>query len=504
MGKIKSAIITAILLAAIVVLGFFATVSYTVPKSNGVKRFNSFISSIHLGADLTGEATTVLYPEGVISAADYKEGLPAKPETGEDDYEDRLAKYEKYTSKYEQKGSVYVEKDLLEDEEKDLAESVKKDAAVLSSRFGKKGYSSYSVSVQDDYTIRVAVPTNFSYSAYVQKNVSERSEETSKISRTVQYLTTSGELYVRSESNDIPAKDTAADYFKSFTKYSAANNYAVKINLTKEGKKGIKDLTAKMMADSETALNFYVGDTQLLSLTISETITGGSFYISVNNSDYAEDYSIILNSAAHGETLSLDYGSSDDVTINYSSASLGDNAAIYMLVAMLLLIAGAIVFSVVKYKKLGLVNAIMILIYSLAITTAILLIGIQITVAGAFMIILGLALLCGSNFAAFEAIRGETKRGKTMHSAIKAGYRSRLTAILDLHVIMIIVSLMTTLICMFTCVGEIFACAFIFFIASVASYILYWFTRFMWYVLSSPARDKFAFCGFKREVPLDD
>ncbi|MDE6868279.1 MAG: hypothetical protein K2J83_03950, partial [Clostridia bacterium] len=299
-------------------------------------------------------------------------------------------------------------------------------------------------------------------------------------------------------------KDSAADYFKSFTKYSAANNYAVKITLTEAGKSGINKLTSDMMTDSETALNFYVGETQLLSLTISEAITGNSFYISVNDADYAEDYSIILNSAAHGEVLSLDYGTSDSLTINYVTATLGDYSAIYLFAALLALVVGAIAFSIARYKKLGLVNAIMILIYSLALITSILLIEIQLTVAGAFMIILGLALLCGSNFAVFEAIRGETKRGKTMHAAIKAGYRSRLTAILDLHVILIVISLMTTLICMFTCMGEIFACAFIFFIASVASYILYWFTRFMWYVLSSPVKDKFAFCGFKREVPVDD
>lgn len=504
MGKIKSAIITAILLAAILVLGFFATVSCAVPNSNGVKRYNSFISSIRLGADLTGEATTVLYPEGVISAADYFEGLPALPVEGEDDYADKLEKYEKYTGKYVQRGSIYIEKDLLEDEENNLSDKVKKDVEVLSARFDRKGYSSYSLSVQDDYTIRIAVPTNFSYSAYKQNNATARSDETAKISRTIQYLATSGELSVSSEKHSIPAKDTAADYFKSFTKYSAANNYAVKIRLTAEGKKGIGKLTSDMMADEETALNFYVGETQLLSLTISEAITGNSFYISVNDASYAEDYSIILNSAANGEVLNLDYGVSDSLKINYGSATLGDNAAIYLFVSLLVLFAGAIVFSIVKYRKLGLVNAIMILIYALVIITSVLLIEIQLTVAGAFMIILGLALLCGSNFAAFEAIRGETKRGKTMRAAIKAGYRSRLTAILDLHVVLVLVSLMTTLICMFTCAGEIFACAFIFFIASVASYILYWFTRFMWYVLSSSAKDKFAFCGFKREVPVDD
>ncbi|MDE7265790.1 MAG: hypothetical protein K2N52_05905, partial [Clostridia bacterium] len=357
-----------------------------------------------------------------------------------------------------------------------------------------------SVSVQDDYTIRVAVPTNFSYSAYTKNNASARSEETTKITRTIQYLTTSGELSVSSDTVSMPIKDSASDYFKSFTKYSAANNYAVKIKLTSLGKEKINYLTS----NSATALNFYVGEQQVLQLNLSEAITGGSFYISVTDADYAEDYAIILNSAANGETLSLDYDTMDTLNVNYVTATLGDNAAIYLFVALLLLVVGAIVFSIVKYKKLGLVNAIMILIYSLALITAILLIEIQLTVAGAFMIILGLALLCGSNFAVFEAIRGETKRGKTMHAAIKAGYRSRLTAILDLHVILIVLALMTTLICMFTCVGEIFACAFIFFIASVASYILYWFTRFMWYVLSSPVKDKFAFCGFKREVPLDD
>ena len=76
MGKIKSAVITAILVAAIVVLAFFATVSFKVPGSNGVERYNSFMSSIRLGGDLTGRASAVLYPDGVISAADFEAGKP--------------------------------------------------------------------------------------------------------------------------------------------------------------------------------------------------------------------------------------------------------------------------------------------------------------------------------------------------------------------------------------------------------------------------------------------
>ena len=62
MGKVKSAIITALLLAAIVVLSLFAVISCDVPGSNHVKRYNSFLSGIHLGADLSGEAYALLYP----------------------------------------------------------------------------------------------------------------------------------------------------------------------------------------------------------------------------------------------------------------------------------------------------------------------------------------------------------------------------------------------------------------------------------------------------------
>lgn len=498
MGKIKSAIITAILVAAVLVLAFFATVSFPMAGTNGVDKYNSFIRSIHLGGDLSGEAHTVLYPEGVISSETYAYNTHGDEE-----------KAKEYAEKYEKRGSVYVEKDRLGDSENEFIESVKKDAEVLNGRFNEKGYSSYSVSVQDVFTIRVSVPTNFTYAEYKKYDASARSTETGKISRTIEYLSRSGELSLRntevgSGNNNIltPLNADITSYFKSFKKYSSAKRYAVKVNLTGKGKQLFKEKTNDIVANasSDKAVSFYVGDTQLIQLTVESAIDGKSFYITVSDKDYSEDYAIILNSVAHGNTLSLDYGDANDIQIVYGTPSLGEHAAIYMGVVLLLVLLGAIIFSVVRYKKLGLVNALMIVIYALAMIVALLLIGIQLTVAGVFAAVLGLALLCGSNIAAFEKIRSESKKGKTMQSAVKSGYKSLLLAILDMHVILIVASLLITLIC----AGAVQSCGFIFFIASVASYILYWFTRFMWFVLSSPARDKFKFCGFKREVPLDD
>ena len=208
----------------------------------------------------------------------------------------------------------------------------------------------------------------------------------------------------------------------------------------------------------------------------------------------------MLQYCIEGETLALDYGTASDLEVVYASASLGSHAAIFLFCSMLALVLAAIVYSAVRYRLLGFVNAIMILAYSLTVIIALLLINIELTVAVAIFAMAGLALLCGANFVAFEKVRGETLKGKTMQSAVKAGYKGLLKGILELHVVLVAVSLIIALVG----VGEVAACGLIFFIASLASYILYWFTRFMWFVVSSTVRDKFAFCGFKREEIEDD
>ena len=80
------------------------------------------------------------------------------------------------------------------------------------------------------------------------------------------------------------------------------------------------------------------------------------------------------------------------------------------------------------------------------------------------------------------------------------GYKKTLLSVLDLHALLLVAAILVALVC----VGELAACGFIFFIATIASYVLYWFTRFMWYVISSPVKDKFKFCGFSREVYDDE
>ena len=190
---------------------------------------------------------------------------------------------------------------------------------------------------------------------------------------------------------------------------------------------------------------------------------------------------------------------SSGTSIIASTPAFGDLAAVLVLVALLLVLVAAIVAPIVKYKKLGLVTALMSWLYALIILMALLLIEIQLTIGVAFVITLGLALLNFTNVKVFEAVRKETLLGRTIQASVKTGYKKTLTTILDLHAILALAAAVIAL----ACVGELAACGLVFFIAVASSYVLYWFTRLMWFVISAPVKDKFKFCGYSREA-FDD
>lgn len=492
MSKVKSAIITTLFVIAIVVLALFSTVSWPVAGSNGTDTLNSFVSNIHLGSDFTGSAYVMLYPEGVISSADYE--IVVKDSANADK--------DKYEKKYEARGGVYVDKDKLANEEEFKA-SIKKDAEVLNGRFGRKEYSSYSVALEDGgYAIKISVPTNYTY---VQL---KNSGSLTEVSNTFTYLTMDGELTLRNSSTYEGSKsilpsvnDIAADCFKDINVYSMAGNYFVRLIFTKEGLEKIKSVVTE-----DASAYFYIGETYLNGFDLSNdaltNITKNTLTLNTGKSA-AQDYAILLNTAINGKTLVNSYNSdtaNSATSVVAVTPTFGEHAPIYLFVTLLLVLVAAIVVPFVKYKKLGFVSAIITLIYALALVCAIMLLEIQITVAGALAAVLGLGLLLFSNFRAFEAVRKETLLGRTLQAAVKTGYKKSLWTVLDLHIILLVASLLFALVG----VGEVAACGLVFFIATIASYVLYWFTRFMWFVISAPVKDKFKFCGFKREVYDED
>lgn len=530
MGKVKSAIITTIVTLAVLVLFLFCVVSCPLP--NGVDRYNGIVTGIHLGSDLSGDAYVTLLPDGVITSEEYDLTV----NVGNDDTDDAKEKAEEYEASYVavSSGAYYVDREVLADaigvSEDSLTsaqvgealsaftEEVEADAAILSDRLANRRYTSYSVSVLDGVAIRMAVPTNFSYASYSGNDNDGLTTDLTYISTALSYISLSGELTLRNTSygrtdsvysaqsssgssttrnilTDVRAD--ISDYFKSVTYYASGGNYAIRINLTSAGADAIETASTNVAASDDTYIRFYVGETNVINLTCESAITDDSFYISVSSEQDARNYVAILNSVATGNALSLEY-SYDDVV--YDTSAAGADTAMLLAIAVLVLAVALMVYAVARYRALGLVFALMEVLFCSAMIAIIFLTEITLTTIGVFVAIACLIMFAGCNFVSFEAIRKESQNGRTIQGSVKVGYKKTFTGVLDLHIVLLIVSIMLALIC----TGEAAACGIVLLIGVCASYLLHWFTRFMWYATMSTARDKYKYCGFKREAFEED
>lgn len=505
MGKVKSAIITSLLVIAILAAAFFGVASFNVSNT---QRLNSIASSIHLGGDFSGYAYTTLYPEGVISAQDHKF-------LNEDEAEE-------YTSV----GGVFVEnsKDL-----DDLKATVASDAEKINQRFAKRGLSSYIVSVEDELTIKVSVPTNYTYSAYKAYNTDARSTDFSVAESIITGLTADGKLMLRTTDASVTGSDGSSTlnavkdeytstitvngsptysltkysedvnaFFKSVSSFSVGSNHVISFDLTETGRERINSISNYVANSSSQSMYVFLGDTQILSVSFTTAVDSDVMQFTASSAEAAINSAIALDSAVHGGALELTYETIDNV---YSSvAAAGDNAAMLAAIAAIIVIVALIAAAIVKYKKLGIVVGLNALVFALVILYALYLLEVQVTFAVLITALAGLLIFAFTNVYVFEEVRSQCKTGKTLQSAVKAAYKRTAWAVADGHIILFALAILLT----FVAAGEVAACGQVLIITAIASYVLYWFTRFMWYVMSSQTKDKFKFGGFKREVYGDD
>lgn len=511
MSKVKSVIITVLLALAIAVAAFFAVISF--PVANSVKRINSIASNIHLGADLSGYAYTTVYPEGVITAEEYV------------NLEDN--------SGYSQVGGLYYDNTKYEDLDQ-LKKDVADDAESLNKRFGQKGYSSYSVAVEDGLSIKISVPTNYSYAAYKGNDSSAQSSALSVADAALSSLTAYGELTLRTTDTSISLTDSnnnaitydstkrgkdkwvdiakvdgaktyslangdrESDYFKSITSSTIGNVSRITFNFTDEGRTKFKELTTRASNSSSKTIYFCVGDRILVNFSCESVVNDKSLVLQASNSETAENAAIAMNSAAGGSALKLIY--QDYKNALTTQAAGGENAALFMFIASILVLAGLCAFLIVKYKRLGAVVSAIAVAFALVIVYALYLLNIQVTFAVILTAMLLLGLFVISNAIVFAETKRLTESGRTMQASVKEAYKKVLMTVTDMHIVLVIVAILLATVG----VGEVAACGLISVIGVVASYVLYWFTRFMWYTASSPVKDKFRFAGLKRVVYEDD
>jgi SecD/SecF fusion protein len=120
------------------------------------------------------------------------------------------------------------------------------------------------------------------------------------------------------------------------------------------------------------------------------------------------------------------------------SATLGQQALDQGLTAGLVGLALVILFLLAYYRFLGFVAALGLCVYALFFLALIKLIPITLTLPGIAGLILTIGVAADSNIVIFERIKEEARSGRSMPSAIAAGYRKGIATIIDANVITLI------------------------------------------------------------------
>jgi protein-export membrane protein SecD len=165
-------------------------------------------------------------------------------------------------------------------------------------------------------------------------------------------------------------------------------------------------------------------------------ISGGSAYIEGGNMTVADakDLALVLNYGALPVKLT-------PAESQYVSATLGKDSLNQALVAGLVGFLVVLIYMLAYYRFLGLVADFALLIYAVLLWGVFNAIPVTLTLPGIAGMILTIGVAADANVVIFERIREEVRRGRTVRSAINAGYSRGFKTILDANVLTLLTAL---------------------------------------------------------------
>jgi len=173
-------------------------------------------------------------------------------------------------------------------------------------------------------------------------------------------------------------------------------------------------------------------DGQMISCPVIKTTIPGDGVIEggfegMGGLERARDLSILLNAGA----LPFDLEYVEDRTV---SAQLGQDALVKSLWAGLLGLALVLVFMAAYYRVPGLLADVALIIFVILLMGMIKLVNQRLTLPGILAVILSIGMAVDANIIIFERLKEEIRTGKTMRSAVDAGFKRAWAAILDSNV----------------------------------------------------------------------
>lgn len=199
---------------------------------------------------------------------------------------------------------------------------------------------------------------------------------------------------------------------------TVAGNWQVNLDFTGEGTRKFGDLTTQVVGQRVAI----VLDALVVSApTIQQAITGGSAQIT---GDFAQKEATDLANVLRYGSLPLAF---DPGTVQEVSASLGRDQLRAGLIAGALGLVLVVLYSLLYYRGLGVVNVVSLGISTVLTYLAIVLlsntINLRLSLAGIAGLVIGIGIAADSFIVYFERLRDEMRDGRTLRVAVETAWR---------------------------------------------------------------------------------
>lgn len=205
-----------------------------------------------------------------------------------------------------------------------------------------------------------------------------------------------------------------------------SNEPYVALTFNDEGAKIFEEVTT---ANVGRRLAIYLDDNLVTAPVINGPIAGGNAQISggYESLEEAQSEAILLRSGALPVNVELIEKRSVGPTLGQESLDLSLKAGIIGIAAIFL-------FMLLYYRWPGVIAVLSLIFYGLIVVGIFILIDTTLTLPGIAGIVLSVGMAVDSNIVIYERLKEELRAGKTLRSAIDAGFRNAFRAILDSNV----------------------------------------------------------------------
>ena len=218
---------------------------------------------------------------------------------------------------------------------------------------------------------------------------------------------------------------TGSDLKDARAQISQGNQAVVGLEFNSAGADKFADLTAKNIGKQ---IAIVLDGEVLTAPVVQEAITGGRAQISGSRSiEDAERLAILLRSGSLPVKIEI----LENRTVG---PTLGQDSKEKSIKAFGIGIIGVFVFMILFYRLSGIVADIALLLYVMLLLLAMRYLGATLTLPGIAGIILSIGMAVDANVLIFERFKEEIRRGRTLRSAMDAGFGRAFVTIFDSNV----------------------------------------------------------------------